>query len=695
MTDPVAPIAALPVADQAATAGAPAAPGAGWMAVLTSAQDLVGIPSSPAAVPGGEVVPTAAGRPDAAAAAAVVSMPTQVSGAGPQVTLASPAAAAGTPGEAGSASQTDAALPVPPAGLAAVMPATAAPAGRPEGNTMEGWGEPARLASLPLNVAAALNQSGYAARDAGQPANSALAGSQGQSAPGSGAAQQYPGNAAPALQAEAGPITQANAAGVAQAAQDTAATATPEPSGALPGNAGLPTLTPGGVPSPVGQAAGLPSLASAGQPMRDSAAARGPLGRDAGSSGIPSQFGQAQPGAGQQLGLERPASLNQPVPAGQGMAAQGSQGQAGAQALSAGHDQLGGASAGQAAQGAVVSATPSQSAPASPVAGHAMGPGLLANLGQPASLGLVQQPSPGHASLQAVAAGPGQAVAPAAPDARQAVQTVGGFAPLGTSGSPAHGAGQPAPGPGVAPSPLAHADAQAHLAGPTLPARDGVTDGSQAVRDTEANTTLPPLDLLGAAVAAWGAVGMAEQPLVRARKHRRGQAQDGEAHGGDDNAGDARLASYAEPRLVSFDLSPAPVVAACWRTDDTTVQVPAGPDGAVRAARLFGALMDGGGLDLLRPGERVRSWEGSPFLLHLAGIAKPASLGVLPSSAAPARIEVARHEAGWTVTHAGGGWPAPRRTSLPRGAEDTDALLHTTLWGAGQDEPAHPFAAAA
>ena len=105
--------------------------------------------------------------------------------------------------------------------------------------------------------------------------------------------------------------------------------------------------------------------------------------------------------------------------------------------------------------------------------------------------------------------------------------------------------------------------------------------------------------------------------------------------------------------------------------------------------------MDGGGLDLLRPGERVRSWEGSPFLLHLAAIAKPASLGVLPSSATPARIEVARHEAGWTVTHAGGGWSAPQRTALPRGAEDTDALLHAALWGAGQDEPTHPFAVAA
>jgi hypothetical protein len=694
MTEPVAAIAGLPLVDQAVAPAAGAAPGSGWMAVLMGAQDLAGAPAGPAAAPAGDGIPSALGRPDGAVAAAVANMPTQVPGAGPPATLASPAAAAGAPGGAGPAQQPDAALPVPPAGLSAAMPATAAPAGQVDGKAMDGWGEPSRFAALPLNVAAALSQSGYAARDLGQAVGPDRASSLVQPAPGSGTPPNLGNAGAQLLPAGAGPPAQAAAAIVGQAAQGAGAPAAlSQPSDALY-DAGQPAPASGHA-SPLGQAAGQPSLASAGQPAPDSATKGGQAVRGPAASAAPSQFGEAADRAGQPPGLDRPASLGQPAPPSPGMAARGPPGQAGTQALPAGPNppvQAGIPEGGRAAQDAGSSVPLMRSGHSPPDAGQPPGSGRLASPGQPASAapGGAQQPSLGQAGVQTILAGPGAAqpglAQPSTVEPGQAAQDSRSAVVLSQSGSAAHDPSQPAPGPGVASPSLGHADAQVHLAGLGQPARDSTADGSQSVRDA-AVFTAPPPDMLGAAVAAWGAVGE-EQPTVRARKHRHNPALGGDA-------GDAQLASYQETRQVGFDLSPASVEAACWRMDDTSVQVLGGPGGEVRAAQLYGALMAGGRLDLLRPGERIRTWEGSPFWLHLAGIAKPQALGVLPSSAAPARIEVARHEAGWTATHAGGGWPALRRTALPRGAEDTDTLLHTVLWGAGLEEPAHLFAAVA
>ncbi len=90
---------------------------------------------------------------------------------------------------------------------------------------------------------------------------------------------------------------------------------------------------------------------------------------------------------------------------------------------------------------------------------------------------------------------------------------------------------------------------------------------------------------------------------------------------------DLGFAVHGERRRVLIDVAPATPRAACWRLDDThalvTVQKGGAGSAALRAAELYHALMAGGGLGLLNPGEGFSTWEGSPLWLALARIGKP------------------------------------------------------------------------
>ncbi len=144
--------------------------------------------------------------------------------------------------------------------------------------------------------------------------------------------------------------------------------------------------------------------------------------------------------------------------------------------------------------------------------------------------------------------------------------------------------------------------------------------------------------------------------------------------------------SHGERRPVAIDLFPARPAAPCWRLDDTRSLVAvgtAGPQAAsVRAAELYRSLLGGGAtLDLLQPGEGLATWEGSPLWLGLAGIRKPASLGVALNGSVPARVEVLHLSDGtWHVEHAGGPYAAPRRRLHAADAAEGSALLTDVLY---------------
>ena len=155
---------------------------------------------------------------------------------------------------------------------------------------------------------------------------------------------------------------------------------------------------------------------------------------------------------------------------------------------------------------------------------------------------------------------------------------------------------------------------------------------------------------------------------------------------------DAPIVSYAERRPVPIDLAPAPVAVAAWRLDDTQALVTVRQDGSAvataRAGQLYRALLDErGGLAAIRPGEGFVTWDGSPLWLSLAGIGKPAALGVL--LALTGRIQIMRTEHGdWLVEHAGGPWPAALATRHPAWAGDDEALLLDVLYGIASVAPA-------
>ncbi len=154
--------------------------------------------------------------------------------------------------------------------------------------------------------------------------------------------------------------------------------------------------------------------------------------------------------------------------------------------------------------------------------------------------------------------------------------------------------------------------------------------------------------------------------------------------------------SHGEQRPVAIDLSPARPATQCWRLDDTRSLVAvgsAGPQAAsVRAAELYRSLLHGGAtLDLLQPGEGMATWEGSPLWLALAGIGKPASLGVALNEATPARVEVLRLPDGtWHVEHAGGAYAAPRRRLHGADAAESSALLTDVLYGVPEEVVGEP-----
>jgi hypothetical protein len=173
-----------------------------------------------------------------------------------------------------------------------------------------------------------------------------------------------------------------------------------------------------------------------------------------------------------------------------------------------------------------------------------------------------------------------------------------------------------------------------------------------------------------------------------------------QAAGGQAN-GDTTFASYGERRRVPVDLAPAVPASAIWQIDDSRTLVSVGGGGAavaaLRAAELYHLLLDqGAGLSVLRPGEGFVTWDGSPLWLSLAGIGKPARLGVLLAETRPARLEVLRLEDGdWFVEHAGGGWLAPRRRRHERMARDDSRFLLDLLYGLdAETDPGAGFAAA-
>jgi hypothetical protein len=122
-----------------------------------------------------------------------------------------------------------------------------------------------------------------------------------------------------------------------------------------------------------------------------------------------------------------------------------------------------------------------------------------------------------------------------------------------------------------------------------------------------------------------------------------------------------RLLAYTDLRPVPLDLAPHTPRLACWRLDDTEALILTNDPGeGGDAAALHATLMEHAApLALLRPGQGFTTWEGSPLWLRLAGIAKPATLGVLLAESAPARLQVMRRgdrlEATWlrdgAVTH--------------------------------------------
>jgi hypothetical protein len=92
-------------------------------------------------------------------------------------------------------------------------------------------------------------------------------------------------------------------------------------------------------------------------------------------------------------------------------------------------------------------------------------------------------------------------------------------------------------------------------------------------------------------------------------------------------------------------------------------------------------------LAAIQPGDGLVTWQGSPLWLSLAGIGKPAALGVL-AAAMPGRVQIMRTQDGaWLVEHAGGLWVAPRMLGHEATAGDDEALLLDVLYGVAATLP--------
>lgn len=146
-------------------------------------------------------------------------------------------------------------------------------------------------------------------------------------------------------------------------------------------------------------------------------------------------------------------------------------------------------------------------------------------------------------------------------------------------------------------------------------------------------------------------------------------------------------AVHGEQRPVAIDLAPVRPVTPCWRLDDTRTLVEIGPAGmqaaTLRASALHRALLHGvPSLDMLKPGEGLATWAGSPLWLGLAGIVKPTDLGVALGETVPGRVEVLHlRDGAWHVEHSGGAARAPCRLLYPPDAAESPALLLGVLYG--------------
>ena len=224
---------------------------------------------------------------------------------------------------------------------------------------------------------------------------------------------------------------------------------------------------------------------------------------------------------------------------------------------------------------------------------------------------------------------------------------------------------------------------------PAAPANIGVT-----ALPTHGHAANPPL-----ATSVLLPSGILLSPVLRNTKgqppyRRRPQAANPEltrqktAHGGSA----ARVVSYTDRRTIPLDLVPATPQATCWRIDETAALVAVGGTtvderaAARRATALHSALFEADPLAALGTGEGLSTWEGSPLWLRLAGIAKPASLGVLPMEAAPCWIEIMRVEPElFSVVLSRGAWLAPRITLHPSGSAFLRALRTDLLYGVPPD----------
>ena len=248
-------------------------------------------------------------------------------------------------------------------------------------------------------------------------------------------------------------------------------------------------------------------------------------------------------------------------------------------------------------------------------------------------------------------------------------------------------AGIDAPRPGTAPAAIGASIAiPQSAAAPALaqPMIRNAVDGLQ----TTARTDLRPASQMADGVLAVPnyALALPLMPSLQARRPR--QSQHLRAYRQPPNpelywvdapsTSSARLIAYTDRRPVPLDLAPYVPRLACWRLDDTEALIlTSDPADGRNAAVLHGRIMEHPiPLAVLRTGDGFSTWEGSPLWLRMAGIPKPAPLGILLAESAPARVQVMRQDDGFEVTTVRRGAPVHTRI-LP----GSTALLDQIAYG--------------
>ena len=303
----------------------------------------------------------------------------------------------------------------------------------------------------------------------------------------------------------------------------------------------------------------------------------------------------------------------------------------------------------------------------------------------------------GQAQVAGATPGVGAAVAssPAAMRAPSAFVAGAGV----TGGLPAPGpVGAPAGGPQAAPSLAAAENAGRHVLAPAaapgagLPRAAAVQvreSGAQAIEKLPApgHAPLGPLQapnyaLVPPLLMAASFSRLRNGPRLRAYRQPPQPELTWRETGGSQPQ---RLVAFTDNRPVPLDLAPHTPRVACWRLDDTEALLVTGETEATRAAGLHARLMDHPfPLAMLEPGEGFATWEGSPVWLRLAGIHKPASLGVLLAESTPARLQVLRLEEGWEVTRSVPGDPPAAARVVP-GQSAGAVLARSLAYGFGVD----------